>query len=91
MRDLNELRAEIDKIDNDILELFSKRMEVVKKVGEYKIEHNLPILNSKRENEVLEKCSKLLMDDIRVYGEEFMNDLMAISRKYQKQLFDIEK
>lgn len=91
MKDLNELRVEIDEIDNEILKLFSKRMEIVKKIGEYKIENNLPILNTEREKKILGKCAKLLEDDIRMYGEELMRDLMFISRKYQSEIFHLKR
>ena len=33
---LDELRLEIDKIDDELIKLFEKRMEVSAKIGEYK-------------------------------------------------------
>ena len=36
MTSLGELREALDKIDNEIAELYEKRMEVCRKVGEYK-------------------------------------------------------
>ena len=41
--DLKECRAEIDKINNEMLELFIKRMKVSRSVAEYKAANNLPI------------------------------------------------
>ena len=47
MRDINETRAEIDKIDDEILELFKRRMDCSMDVAEYKYENNIPILQNR--------------------------------------------
>ena len=57
--DLKDLRDEIDQIDKEILGLFVKRMEVVKKVAEFKKQNNLPVLQGGREKEVIENIKKL--------------------------------
>lgn len=54
MNDLNKYRKEIDKIDDKLLKLFSQRMEVVKKVGEYKKKNNLKVKDLKREKLIIE-------------------------------------
>ena len=48
MQELQNYRESIDKIDIQIIELLSKRFEVVKKVGEYKKLHNIPPLQPER-------------------------------------------
>ncbi len=53
MRDLTELRREIDGIDRELTELFLRRMAACREVGEYKREHGLPVLDPAREREVL--------------------------------------
>ncbi len=50
---LKHFREEIDTVDEQIIALLAKRMEVVKKVGVYKKEHEIPPLDSKRWQEVL--------------------------------------
>lgn len=57
--DLNKLRKQIDELDTRIIELLGQRMVTVKKVGYYKKLHNIPPLDSKRWNEVLESRVKL--------------------------------
>lgn len=52
--DLLELRNEIDKIDDELVPLLLKRMDVSRKVAQYKVEHGIPVLNEKREQEVLD-------------------------------------
>ncbi len=56
--DLKDIRKQIDDIDAQLLPLFLKRMECSKAVAEYKAEHNLPVLNAQRENEILDRLSK---------------------------------
>ena len=51
--DLNQLRLQIDGIDDQLVALFVQRMEVAAAIGEYKKEHGLPILVPHREQEKL--------------------------------------
>ncbi|WP_281951364.1 prephenate dehydratase [Nitrosophilus kaiyonis] len=55
---LNELRKKIDSIDDEILELLNKRMEIVKKVGELKNKTGAPIYRPEREQEILNRLKK---------------------------------
>ena len=41
--DLNDIRAEINEVDKQLRELFTKRMELCGKVADYKIENGLPV------------------------------------------------
>lgn len=50
---LDEIRKEIDHIDKELIRLFCQRMECSKKVAENKSQNNIPILNVKREKEIL--------------------------------------
>ncbi len=50
---LVDLRREIDRIDSSILELFAKRMRISGEIGVYKKEHEMPVLQSSRYDEVL--------------------------------------
>ncbi len=54
MQSLEELRKEIDKIDNEIISLLSKRKDLIKGVAEIKKELIKPILDEKREKEILD-------------------------------------
>ena len=56
--ELSDIRKQIDEIDSQLLPLFLKRMECSSAVAEYKAEHNLPVLNAQRENEILDRLSK---------------------------------
>ncbi|MGB0368268.1 MAG: chorismate mutase, partial [Flavobacteriales bacterium] len=49
---LEELRANIDGLDRDILDLLLERLAVSRDIGDYKKEHNLTILQHERWNEI---------------------------------------
>lgn len=50
---LKELRKQINEIDDEILSLYLKRMNISKQIGQYKKENNLPIYDQKREEELI--------------------------------------
>ena len=52
---LVHLRGQIDEIDMHLLELLAKRMRISREIGVYKKEHDMPILQSPRYNEILER------------------------------------
>ena len=52
---IEELRAEIDRIDSDIIRLYGERLETASQIGRYKQEHHLPVSDPAREREVLNK------------------------------------
>lgn len=53
--DLLECRREIDNIDEELVKLFEKRMNIAINVAKYKIENNMTIFNEVREIEVIKK------------------------------------
>lgn len=86
MPDLNDYRAEIDVIDTEITRLFEKRMNVVKKVTEYKRAHNMPVLQASREAVVLEKAVARLENPEYADGvRTLFETLMGISRASQHE------
>ncbi len=50
-----ELRKQIDELDNQLMELLSKRMRVCREIGQYKKEHNMTVLQTVRYNEIQSK------------------------------------
>ncbi len=50
-----QLRKQIDELDNQLMELLSKRMRVCREIGYYKKEHNMTVLQTSRYNEILDK------------------------------------
>lgn len=50
---LDDLRAKINEIDNQIVDILGDRMDVVKAIGKYKRDNNITILQPNRWNEIL--------------------------------------
>lgn len=53
---LDKLREQINHIDDELMQLISQRMSIAEKIGEYKRNNNVTILQATRWNEVLEKA-----------------------------------
>ncbi len=82
MRELSEIRVEIDEIDNQMLDLFKRRMDCAREVGCYKKEKGLPILNRQREDEILAD----VQEKGGAYGTAarmLFADIMELSRALQ--------
>ena len=80
--ELNELRNEINQIDDEILSLFLRRMEVAGQVAAYKREHSLPIYQPQREQEILESVS-IKAGALGGYARVLFATLMDLSKQYQ--------
>lgn len=89
MRELAELRLEIDKIDRQMVELFEQRMGISREVAEYKVAVGKRILDKERENQKIEAVKALTHNEFNRHGvEELYKQLMAMSRKLQYQLME---
>lgn len=87
MRDLKDLREEIDQIDQQIVELFERRMAVSEEVAEYKIGAGKKVFDKEREQSKLETLTGLAHNEFNRHGvQELFNQIMSMSRKKQYQL-----
>lgn len=87
MKDLSELREEIDKIDREMVALYQKRMEIAAGVAEYKIETGKKVFDKEREQSKLENLTSMASSPFNRYGiRELFEQIMAMSRKRQYQL-----
>lgn len=59
MQKLNDLRQKINLIDKQIVSLLAERKEISIEIGMFKKEHGLPVLDSTRENELLQEYEML--------------------------------
>ena len=84
--ELNEAREKINEIDEQLVKLFSSRMELSSKIAEYKAEKNLPILDRTREREVLNKVADLSGPELENYSKVLFSTLFDLSRSYQNRL-----
>lgn len=87
---LTGLRRQIDDLDNDLLELLAKRMRVSREIGMYKKEHNMPILQEHRYDEILQKRIAQAVD--MGMKAEFMKTLLvAIHEESVRHQMEIMK
>lgn len=86
---LEESRKIINQVDNEMAELFVKRMQAVKSIADYKKEHGLPIYDAKREEELINVNSEKIEDlEIRPYYVNFLKNNMQVSRSYQSMIME---
>lgn len=52
---INMLRKQVDELDNELMNLLSKRMRVCREIGQYKKEHNMTVFQANRYSEILDK------------------------------------
>lgn len=69
-KDLSTLRAQIDVIDNQIIDILGKRMKISDSIGQLKKERNVAVLQSNRWNEILGKM--ILEGESKGLSEEFV-------------------
>jgi chorismate mutase len=53
---LEQLRQQINQLDDELLQVLSTRMKVAQKIGEYKKNNDITILQTNRWNEILERA-----------------------------------
>lgn len=86
MATLEELRVQLDEIDNEIARLFEERMKVCGEVGEYKIQSGKKVLDKQRENNKLADVASKVNGEFNKKGiQELYTQLMSMSRKLQYQ------
>lgn len=85
--DLQELRAQIDAVDEQIVDLFEKRMEISGQVARYKIETGRKVFDSTREKEKIASVQAMTHTDFNRTGVgELFEQIMSMSRKLQYQI-----
>lgn len=69
------LRQQIDRIDDELIELLDKRMRVARDIGQYKKEHSMPVIQAGRYNDLMQRR----VDAARELGmsEDFMRSVLA--------------
>ncbi len=87
---LTALRRQIDELDNSLLELLARRMRVSEEIGIYKKEHNMPILQSQRYDEIL-KNRITQAEQMGMDGEFMKTVLVAIHEESVRHQQEIMK
>ncbi len=88
--DLTALRNEIDQIDNQIAQMFAKRMDTVLKVAEYKKGNGTAVLDKGREREIVSRVTDIVGPAYEGYAKILFTTLFDLSRSYQNQMLTEE-
>ncbi len=83
---LEELRQEIDKVDDKIINDIKERMEVSAKIAEYKKENGLPVTDARREREKINEISEKSDPEIKAYMRVLYSLIFELSRSYQNKV-----
>jgi len=87
---LTELRHQIDEIDNQMLEVLAMRMRVSQEIGQYKKEHNMPVLQTVRYDEILLK--RIAMAQSMGMDADFMKKILeAVHEESIRQQVEVLK
>jgi len=85
---LTELRRQIDDIDDELLNVLAKRMRVSREIGQYKKEHNMPVLQTIRYDEILGK--RIANAEKMGMGTNFMKTVLeAIHEESIRQQIEV--
>ena len=84
--DLNDYRKEIDSIDDQLITLFSRRMDIAAKIAEYKRANGLRVLDARREKEKLRDITEKTPEDLRGYVASLYSLIFELSRSHQGRL-----
>lgn len=76
---LEELRSEVDEVDYQLLQLLARRMGIVEKIGEYKRNHQVTILQIDRWNEIL-KTRGTLGEKLKL-NKDFICEMLIVIHK----------
>lgn len=82
--DLTKLREEINEADEQIVELFKKRMNIAADVAAYKKEHGLPVLDAARERALLCRISDMAGEEFDGYARTLYHTMLDVSKAYQQ-------
>ena len=83
---INELRQQIDSIDNELVELFRRRMDVSREIAQCKKAEGRKVYDGAREREKLAEIAEKSGEDMREYSTILWSLLMDLSKTYQERL-----
>ena len=83
--ELKDIRDQIDLIDDELVTLFRKRMELSAQVADYKKANNMPIHVPAREREILQDVAKKAGPVMANYARVLYSMIFELSRSYQRK------
>lgn len=85
---LAELRRQIDKCDDELIDLLGRRMRISREIGQYKKEHSMPVLQAQRYDEILARRAAQA-EQTGMDGEFIRTVLQAIHEESVRQQMEV--
>lgn len=85
---LTLLRQQIDQIDNDLLEVLSKRMRISREIGQYKKEHSMPVVQTGRYDDILNSRAAAA-EELGMNGDFMKTVYQAIHEESVRQQIEV--
>ena len=89
--DIQELRKEIDRVDDQLTALFVQRMELAAEVAAYKQNHAAAVTDGSREQQIFQRVCAASGETFAPYTERLFQLLIAMSKEYQRSLLQREE
>ena len=80
---LKQYRDSLDKIDGELCRLYSDRVEITGRIGEYKKAHGIPVYDGGREKEIFDKLREICPEDIYPDIEKIFSLIIGLSKERQ--------
>ncbi|MGQ3012946.1 MAG: chorismate mutase [Flavobacteriales bacterium] len=91
--ELEALRSMVDSLDEELLEILARRMELVEKIGRYKKQHNITVFQPERWNEI--KASRSRFGNNLTLDQDFiitiLKEIHNESIRFQTEIIYTEK
>ena len=84
--DIKDARKSIDEIDDQLTELFEKRMKLSAEIAEYKRQNAKSVADPARERDIINRVTEAVGPDMERYAKTLYQTLFDVSRSYQKKL-----
>ena len=88
--ELSDYRTRLDEIDEELLRLFSERMNISAEIASWKQENSLPVLDARREKEKLRRIEEMSDPELADYSFTLFSMLMELSRSRQNRILHRE-
>ena len=88
--ELETLRTRINEIDDQISKLFVERMQISANIAGAKSEKDIPVLDKKRENQVLQRVMDTVGEEFELYVKSLYQTMFEVSKSHQAGLLKKE-
>lgn len=86
MKELSEIRKDIDALDDQLVDLYLKRMALSSEVAKSKKQTGKAISDTERENQIVYRLAKKVPEDMQLYLKELYSTVFCTGKAYQSSL-----